>query len=129
MSEYLAAEIFIGGTLASKSVSEFCTLIGAADVRLERGDGRFMPHNADELLDARTESDGIEVLRFCDDSAPWGRFVKLEAFCVRHRLPFNRSTEGKWEYDPELVVYRPGKPPQAIPTNADGDPVVARTDV
>lgn len=129
MSEHLAAEIFIGGTLASQHVPAFCTVIDQADVRLEWGDGRYRPQSAHDLRGGRTEQEGVAVLRLCDDSAPWGRFEALEAFCVRHRLPFRRYTEGKWEYDPELVVYRPGTAPIVIPTNASRVPVVPAAEV
>jgi hypothetical protein len=60
------------------------------------------------LLAGRYDSgDGLLLLRLYDDQASWGEFDDLESFLQNHDIPFCRYTEGKYEYDAEVVAFHP----------------------
>lgn len=124
MSDRIAAEIFIGGTLSSRLVTGLCTAISAQGVVLDWGDAAFSPESAGELLAQRRKYRGALVLALCDDQARSGCFEPLEDFLIARRIPFDRYHEAKYEFDAELVCYRPGKPPTVIITDADRKPIV-----
>lgn len=128
MAERMAAEIWIGGRLDSGLVSDFTKTVGQQGVSREWGEQVFEPSTAEELLKARSEVEGALVLRLCDEQACGGALSALEAFLTSHRLPFRRFSDGKYEYDPELVEYRPDlgwTAAQCWIANASGEPVVA----
>ena len=111
--------------MAKRLVANLCQEIAAAGVAAEWGDGPFRPKSAEDLLSACRQERGTRVLWLCDDHANWGRFPTLEAFLVeRARLPFDLRSEGKADYDPELIMFRPGKKPITIATTAKGKPIV-----
>ena len=124
MSERIAAEIWIGGKAPARLIEELCGEIDSAGVALEWGDKLFAPKNADELLQARIDCDGVQVLWFCDDQASWGRFDSLEGFLQEHDIAFTRRDDGGTEYNGEYFEFRPGQDPDCIPIDADGQPVV-----
>lgn len=125
MSERMAAEISIGGKIPAQLVDELCGAIDAAGVALEWGDGFFSPKTSQDLLKARTERDGALVLWLCDEQASWGRFDGLEGFLREHGIPFTRRNDGGAVYDGALVEYRPDSDTICLPTNSDGEPVIA----
>lgn len=104
MSDRMSAYISIGGRLARSRVPELLKAITAAGVSLEWGDSFFTPASAKELL--AFLHDGR--LWLCDEQALYGEFPNIEALCRRLRLPYTRYSEGKYEYDPEVVDWRPG---------------------
>lgn len=124
MSDHLAAEIFIGGPLPSRLAALLCTAIAAESVATEWGDAAFLPRTAADLLENRRDHHGTLVLGLCDDVASWGCFEELEKFLVAEGIPFDRYHEAKYEFDAELVCFRPGKKPTVIMTDADRKPVV-----
>src|SRR5581483_815343 len=112
------------GKLDPKLVPQLCDAIALEQVALDWGEGSFDPGTAGDLLAALTPRKKVRLLRLCDDQARWGRFEQLEDFLVGHGISFDRSSDGKFEYDPELVVFRPGNDPRSIGTNAAHEPVV-----
>jgi len=95
-------------------------------VALEWGDAPFRPHTAEDLLAACREKRGVRVLWLCSDQANWGRLPALEALLTSQaRLPFDLQTDGKAEFDPELLAFRPGGQPVRLITTARGEPVIA----
>jgi hypothetical protein len=124
MSEPIPACISIGGRVPRDFVSTLCQAIRAQGMALEWGDANFLPHSAENLLAARQQHDGVWVLWLCDDSANWGRLAVLEPVLVQRGIPFNLQADGKAQYDPDLIVFRPGAEPIRILTNAAGKPVV-----
>ncbi len=108
MSERLAAEIQIGSKVRRRVAEELCGVIATERVSLEWGDVPFGPTTVDELLAARVDNgDGLLTLRLYDDQASWGEFDGLEHFLHEHKIPFVRYTEGKYDYDPEVVAFHP----------------------
>lgn len=124
MSDRIAAEIFIGGAISRKQVAQLCSAITAQGVSLDWGDAEFRPESAGELLAERREYHGAQILALCDDQARSGCFESLEEFLIAERIPFDRYHEAKYEFDAELVWYRPGRPPTVIITDADRKPIV-----
>jgi hypothetical protein len=125
MPETIGAEILIGGQIPGDLVPELCAAISREDISLEWGDTSFHPDTVADLLSNRTEYEDSQVLRLCDDQARLGRFEQLETFLQRHGIAFDRFSEGKWEYDPEWVAFRPGGEPVVIATDASREPTVA----
>ena len=54
-----------------------------------------------------TKARTFSTLRLCDDRASWGEFADLETFLRKHRVPFRRYRQGKYEYDPTAAMYHP----------------------
>ena len=123
MSEWIAAEIWIGGKIPAALVPELCRLIGE-ETALECGEAAFEPTAARELMKARRNEHGTLLLHLVDDQARWGQFEALEQFLEQHGVPFRRRTEGKYQYDPELIEFRPGLGPLQFMTDHSGRPVV-----
>ena len=121
MAERMAAEITIGGTIPASLVPQFCRTIIEEGVSHAWGDAPFRPLSAADLLD--TLSDGL--LWLCDHQASWGQFDALERLLQEHNVPFDRKSGGKYEYDAEMVHYRPHLPELlCVITDANGEPVV-----
>ncbi len=109
MSEPIPACIAIGGKLSGKLVTHLCAAIDADRVSLEWGDAAFRPTTAEELLKACDDEHGDGTLRLCDDHANWGRLPNLEDFLTKvGKLPFDRRSDGKLGFDPDLIFSRPG---------------------
>ena len=53
-----------------------------------------------------------------------GEFDDLEEFLREHRIAFDRFSEGKYEYDPERVTYRPDQGVEKCLTTESGNPIV-----
>jgi hypothetical protein len=70
------------------------------------------------------ERGGARVLSICDSEARWGRFEDLEAFLVSYDIPFDRYSDGKYEYDPEWISFRVGEQPRLIPINSRREPQI-----
>ncbi len=66
--------------------------------------------------------EGRPHLWFCDVEAAWGEFDDLEAFLQKHGIPYTRRREGKCEYEPLVVEYRPGmKEPLVLKADNSGN--------
>ena len=119
MTDRMAGEIFIGGEVSRNLLPDFCTALAAQFVTLEWGDAQFCPETAEDLLDNCTDLEGIVVLRLCDDEARYGAFESLEAFLREHDIPFDRYSDGRYEYDPLWACFRPGHDLCEFTTNTD----------
>jgi len=124
MADRMAAEIRIGGKILADLVPELCGAISAANVGLEYGEYGFAPDSADDLLAARTDYDGRLLLVLCDDQACWGEFEELEEFLREKGIAYERSSEGKYEYSPTSLFFRPGTRPVEVETTPGRHPIV-----
>ena len=120
MADRMAAEIRIGGKVPRSLVDALCAAIRSENAALEWGGGHFAPADAQELMQAR---DG-EHLCLRDDQAAWGELDELEEFLREHHIAFDRRSEGKYEYDPERVTYRPDRGVEVCLTTESGNPIV-----
>ncbi len=125
MSERMPAEIWIGGKIVDSAVPDLCAAIARERVLAEWGDGPFHPAIAEDLIEAvRPNGEQVPLLWLCDDQALWGEFASLERFLQEHQISFTRLSAGRYEYDPEMVTYRPGTGRVELVTNSSGAPVV-----
>jgi len=124
MSEYMVAEISIGGRIAPSLITDLCTAITQQSVAVEWGDAQFSPGTRQDLLEACQEKEGVSLLWLCDDQARWGAFETLEQFLRDNQIAYTRRSEGRSEYDPERVEFRPERGMVSLPTNTAGEPVV-----
>jgi hypothetical protein len=130
MSDRMAAEIWIGGKIPVSLVSALCVAIGDQGVSLEWGDAPFRPSTVEDLAQAVKEDDrGVRLLWLCDDQAGGGVFEELEAFLREHEIAYTRQSTGHYEFDPEMVHFRPGHPSASLATNAVGQPVVSASEL
>ena len=127
MADRMAAEIWIGGKVSSQLADQLAYEVACERVALEWGEVAFDPSCGSDLLGARTNLDGATVLWLCDDQACGGVMEGLEEFLLNHAIPYRRRSDGKYEFDPELIEFRPDlgwSAPQGWITNAEGEPVV-----
>jgi len=125
MSDRIPAEIWIGGKIAASLVPDLCAAIADEGVSLEWGGPRVDPTGADDLTAAtKANHQGVSLLWFCDDEASCGEFDLLESFLQAHDVPFTRRTDGRYEYDPVKVEFRPGTEQVDLATDRSGETVV-----
>lgn len=130
MADYMAAEIWIGGSIPKKLVRKLCDAIAGEGAALEWGDARFEPTAGKDLADAVRDVEGVPLFWLCYERARYGKFSELELFLEKHGIPFDRASEGTCEFDPDLVQFRPGMPfPLTFATNRARQRVVERKEV
>jgi hypothetical protein len=71
------------------------------------------------LLENCQDHQGTVVLRLCHDEARYGAFETLETFLHEHDIPFDRYSDGRYEYDPLWTCFRPGQDLREFVTNTD----------
>ncbi len=99
MSDSFATQIEIGGKLKLSDLAKFIEL--ASDCATD-WDGV----DADESYVLDTAAEQCTVKLFNVESV-YGMFEDMEAFCCEHGLTWVRKTEGKYEYNAEIVFWRP----------------------
>lgn len=120
MADRMACEIWIGGTLSPALAEELCAVVRDTGASLEWGGGVFAPDSVAELREANDDGH----LHLYDDDRAWGEFDDLEEFLREHKIPYDRQTASKYEYDAEKAIYRPGMGLEVVLTNGSGNPVV-----
>jgi hypothetical protein len=124
MSEPIPTEIAIGGKIRADQVPGLCQAIAEQGVSLEWGDACFTPETADDLLSACQEHDGVRVLWLCDDQANYGRLEVLELFLERDQIAFRHKSDAKYEYDAEIIEYRPETGHESYSSDNSGQPLI-----
>jgi hypothetical protein len=124
MSDRMATEIRIGGTMSLALWEQLQQAILDEDLRIEYGDELFSNVTPVLLQEHLAAHDG--VLYLAEEEQPWGMFETLEKFCMEKRIPFDRKSDGEYEFDPQLVQFRPGLPMVCLFTDHSGDPTVNR---
>ncbi len=126
MADHLSTVIWIGGAIPQQLVPALCQIIREEQVTLDWGTRPFQPQTAADLLAAVPQG---ETLGLYHEQATWGCFQELEKFLQQHGIAFRRRSEGRYEYEPQLVEYRPGYGLVILETNAGGYPVVQALDL
>ena len=126
MSERMCACITIGGRLRRANAPVLLSAIAESHVGLEWGESGFAPTDTDDLLGALKDG----RLWLGDDQAPYGAMPRLEEACRTLWLPFRRHAEGKYEFDAEVIDWRPGMAEPLVRTgsNEDPDAIYVRSD-
>ncbi len=122
MSDRFWGKIMIGGEISPRTAAKLAVFISGNNLFGEYGETPFIPNSADDLALRASETGGY--LKFSDDEASWGQFGELEHFLVQHKIPYDRQSEAKYEYDAELIVYRPESGLVRYPTDQDGNVLV-----
>jgi len=128
MGEYYPAEIRIGGNLPARLLEEFFAEVRSTGAKAGGFDGpAFDCRTAEELRQARDEQGRLAL---ADAEASYGQFEGLEAFCLRHGIPFDRHSDAHYEFDAENVYFRPGmKHPAQVSSNNCGDDLMSADEV
>jgi hypothetical protein len=90
MSERYGAEIIIGGKIHENVVAELLDLLNEYDGN---------PTINDYITD--------DHISFYYSDARYGQFDEIEQYCRNNKIPYNRYSEGYYDINPELEVYRP----------------------
>ena len=125
MSDRFCGEIEIGGTIRRQDIQALADAIAAEGVSLDWGDGSVGVEEIKELIEEAAKKG--ETLTFRDDQAAYGEFTELEELCQKLKVAYKRSSEAKYDYDGELVLFLPGRMKNPCTMNAtqDGEPTVA----
>ena len=122
MSEAFPTEIRLGCAVRRERVPALIRAINAAELQDEWGSPIVEIESEAELL-AYSNEEGL--LWFCHIEQRWGTFEDLEAFLVEEKIAFDRRHEPVYEYNGELVQYRPGfEQPVVTEANASAKAVV-----
>ena len=123
MADRFAAEMWIGGTVTRDVADELADQIRTSDLGTEWGEHNLATIDVnDDIFETCTDLDG--TLRVCDAEARFGELEDLEEFCRENKISYDRRSEGKYEYDPELVRYRPATGVDCQITVEDGRIIV-----
>jgi len=126
VSDHIAARIRIGGSTPRRLAIPLATAITTEGLSLDWGNSPFSPTNEEDLLTAAHNG----PLFLYDDHARNGTFETLETFLRRHHIAFDRHSEAKYEYDAEMVSYRPGmRKPFIWASTQNGEAFVSRESI
>lgn len=97
MADRVPAFIAIGGRPNAALFAELVEAVQVEGLSLDWGGEPFEPEHRHIA----------EPLTLYAESVAWGRFDTLEAFCVKHGLPFVRWAGGyPGQWSPERIVFR-----------------------
>jgi hypothetical protein len=119
MSDHFPAEIHIGGPFPRALLDELIGVIAAEGTSLE--DYGSPCATEESLREAFREG---AVVSLYDAEASFGQFDALEAFLVKHHIPFDRYSDAFYEYNAEAVFYRGRGEPIIMPTDQEGQIMV-----
>lgn len=117
MSDWLAAEIYIGGDLYVDEVG------GLEELLAGEGFESFGPDGGNEIDDKPEESYGESLIRASSLGRPWrgyspevkgGEFDEIEEFCRKNSLSYKRWTEARWDLGGYWEFWSPGRPTQIV---------------
>jgi hypothetical protein len=125
MADSMPAEIHIGGPVPAGLVDHLIATIKEEGIYLDWEGTSFDAETAADLLALAKDGGEPAVLRLMDAEAVCGEFDDLESFLVKHGVGFDRWSDARFEYDAELVQFRPGMAePHRCTTNSNGEPLV-----
>jgi len=124
MADHFPGEIHIGGLIPRTVLQK---LIRAAVDEGVSVEGYGGPDAGDD--DLRKAFQEGTVVHLYADQARYGMFEALEGFLVKHRIPFDRSSEAFCEYNAEVVRYRGGKEAVVLPADQNGHVLLCREDI
>ena len=104
MSEHFCTLIEIGGTIKRKQLPKLIAAMQADGIGI---------HYCEATAEAiRQEAEKCHregwALQASGTEVTWGNLENTEAFCKKHKLQFNKRTEGRYEYNGAISWWRPG---------------------
>ena len=129
MADRFPGEIHIGGTLrvAEHNPDDIDTFLAECCEQPtdwgESAHGEALTLDTiDQVIDQDT---GLIIFRH--DQACYGEFQELEEICRELGLPYDRTSDAKYEHDGELVRWRPGmERPLVENATQGGNPLIDR---
>lgn len=110
MADRVSASITLGGTLSPARYGELSELIAAEGLATEWDGESFEP-------DHRTRGEPLQLFAH---EVPWGRFDRLETWCVGQGVPFARWAGGyPGEWTAERVVFTGAGEPRSYTADED----------
>jgi hypothetical protein len=126
MSDRIPARILIGGPIPASLATDLAQAITEEQAFLNYDEPAFSPKTEADLLGAVRDGH----LALVNPEASWGLFNTLERFLCTHRIAFDRYTEGKYEYNAEIVQFRPGmRHPESFLATQDAKIVVPVSEI
>lgn len=125
MADYFPCHISIGGPVPKRLANRLCKAIKESGMSRDWGAAPYEPCEPGELV---TEAAG-STLGLCDDQASYGVCESLESFLRKHKIPFDRVSDAKYEHSGERVCYRPGSVDRVFSADQDGEAHVPLKDV
>ena len=119
MSDRFSADITIGGAVPRSLVAALCEAISDSGAGLD-WEGGCDPGCAEDLLHLAEAEGARGTIRLHDCQASYGEFPELEAFLIANGIAFDRASEAKYEYDGEVLKFRPGHEPYHLLATQDG---------
>lgn len=120
MADRVSAAISLGGTISPAQLSELAGLVAYEGLSTE-WDGE--PFEPGQLTPG-------EPLRLYAHEVPWGRFERLEAWCVAQCVPFARWAGGyPGEWTAERIVFTGSGEPRSYTADEDDRIYVDRSTV
>lgn len=130
MGEYFPGKMKIGGKLSltapegtsqedwDDSISQF---IARVTDEFKDWDQKSYTARDMSIQDLAKEIDEHGNLTVANSEASWGSFQDLESLCFDLGLSFDRHSEARYEYDAEIVRWRPGMDePEVVASNQGG---------
>jgi hypothetical protein len=108
VADRMTAEIAIGGPIPARLLDDLIRAIKAENIYLTAAEASFDAHSAADLLKAARDGDQAGPLRLLEHEVADGCFDILERFLIRNNIAYDRWADGIYEFDPELVQFRPG---------------------
>src|SRR5437016_2806810 len=129
MSDRFPALLEIGGPIYRPLLLDLLTRIQAAGLRWNWCEDEVAANTPEELLEELRQRDS-PVLSVGDDEAFGGMFESLEDFLAKQGIAFNRRSDAKYEYDGEIVFYRPSmEGPGCCLATQEGEPTIRLDDL
>jgi hypothetical protein len=120
MADRVSASITLGGTISPAQLSELAALIADEGLSIEWDGEPFEPNQF---------TPGEPLMLYAHE-VPWGRFERLETWCVEHRVPFARWAGGyPGEWTAERVVFSGSGEPRSYTADEDDRIYVDRSTV
>lgn len=94
MSDYYHGEIYIPAAFVTPELEKIIRAEAGAPEVTGRENGTVISYSAGDLA--------------------YGEFNNTEEYCINNHIPFDRHTDGSYEYDPYVLYFRPaeGKTPE-----------------
>lgn len=138
MADRFPANIEIGGKVPKKLQAGLVKALQADGVQ----DDQNEPVADVQAYVVKSSEAGLTA-HFADDQARYGSFAETEEYCQKNGICFRRHSDSRYEYDAEVVLFRPDKGMKAprfafsnqedsevmIPLSTMRDPKVAKMTV
>ena len=123
MSDSCWGRIRIGGRLPKKHIGSFLAAI--------KYEGIPDSPQTEEDLRKKVDTESLEgYLELSDGEASYGMFEKLETYCQKHGLTYERSSAENGDSNPEEVYWAPGMAtPLVCKTDVNGCQVIDREEL